>query len=371
MHRIALAIGVICLGISTLVHSDDTIEIASGVAPDHPQQPQLAIDPSGTVHAVYGANNRIFYSRLPQGDKSFQSPVALPTTGVISLGMRRGPRIAVAGKSICVSIIGGQQGKGRDGDLLAFHSTDGGQDWSGPVPVNDIAASAREGLHAMAAGPNEQLCCVWLDLRSKKTEIFAAVSVDGGATWGQNRLVYRSPDGSVCECCHPSVAFDARGTLHVMWRNSLADARDMYLVNSSDGGKTFGEATKLGTGTWPLKACPMDGGFLAISPQGKVTTTWRRDNQIFLARPEESEQQLGIGRQPWIAATSSGSHILWVSQRNGKLLYLAPRQKAPVELSNTANDPVIVAGADGSVTAAWEERRDEKSVLLGRRIAGE
>src|SRR5688572_23392989 len=109
VHRTVFLIGVVWLAAVAQAKPDDAIEIASGVAPDHPQQPQLAMDASGTVHVVYGANNRIYYSRLAQGAKSFQKPTVLPSSGVTALGMRRGPRIAVANKSICVSVVGGQQ----------------------------------------------------------------------------------------------------------------------------------------------------------------------------------------------------------------------------------------------------------------------
>jgi hypothetical protein len=344
----------------------DAIEIASGSVPNQPQQPQIASDGSGSVHVVYGAGDQVLYARLAEGANRFTEPSVLPSSGVIALGMRRGPRLALAGKSICISVIGGSQGRGRDGDVLAYHSTDQGKSWNGPIHVNDTPGSAREGLHAMAACPNGQLCCAWLDLRSKKTEIYSATSDDGGATWLKNVLVYRSPDGSVCECCHPSVTFDAKGKLYVMWRNSLAGARDMYLASSTDAGKTFSTAVKLGAGTWPLNACPMDGGFLAVSPNGTVSTAWRRSTQIYVAPIDGQEMLLGTGRQPWIAANSAGSYVLWVTQKNGKLLMSGPRTKQPTELAANANDPVIVPAAnkDGQMIAAWEERHGEKSVLI-------
>ncbi len=142
-----------------------------------------------------------------------------------------------------ITAIGGPQGKGRDGDLVAHRSQDGGKTWSGPVKVNDVDASAREGLHAMTASPDGTLWCVWLDLREKGTKLFSSKSTDGGATWSKNSLVYRSPDGSICECCHPSIVAD-RNAVHILFRNSLKGDRDMYLVTSRDQGATFGEALR-------------------------------------------------------------------------------------------------------------------------------
>lgn len=104
--------------------------------------------------------------------------------------MRRGPRIVKNQAAILVTAIGGLMGKGRNGDIVAWRSTDDGRTWQGPVRVNDTADSAREGLHAMANGVDGSVWCVWLDLRDKKSEIYAAVSKDNGATWEPNRCVY-------------------------------------------------------------------------------------------------------------------------------------------------------------------------------------
>ncbi len=344
----------------------EPVVIASGGPPNQPKQPQLVVDDHGIIHATFGVNHAAMYCRSDNGGKSFGKPIQLPGTYVMALGMRRGPRIAATGNSVCVSFVGGKEGKGRDGDVLATFSEDGGKTWQQPAPINDVPNAGREGLHAMAGGPKGQVCCVWLDLREKGTKIYAAVSTDAGKTWGQNVRVYQSPDGSVCECCHPSVAYDPSGNLCVMWRNSLAGARDMYLTSSSDGGKTFDNAIKLGAGTWPLKACPMDGGNVAVSPRGDIFTAWKREKAIFLTSANSAEErQIGTGRQPWIAE-AHGPHVLWVQDRTSHLMYLAPGAEEPRELSSTSNDPVIVAGSGGSgaIVAAWEERRDSGTALV-------
>jgi BNR repeat-like domain len=340
-------------------HAARPIELASGTPPNHPQQPQVAVDGAGGIHVVFGIGDQIRYCRSADGGKSFSNPVNLPLVSNMSLGMRRGPRVAAAEHFVCVTAIGGKQGKGRDGDILAFRSTDGGKSWQVPTTVNDEPAAAREGLHAMAAGPNGELCCVWLDLRNKGTKIFASTSSDGGATWTKNLLVYESPDGHVCECCHPSVTFDAQGGLYVMWRNALAGNRDLYACTSTDAGKTFSPASKLGEGTWPLKACPMDGGAVAALAPWKFATAWRRDKQIFLTLPgEPKERLLGSGEQPWIAATADGPFVVWVKKRGEQLCFLRPGDREAVEIARHAADPVVASSSTGTgpLVAVWESR---------------
>lgn len=137
---------------------------------------------------------------------------------------RNAPRAANRYQNaIVVSVIVSEKGRGADGDLMAWRSVDGGKTWGEGRRVNDVAGSAREGLHAMAAGGEAILFATWLDLRSEGTKVFGAVSRDGGVTWAENRPVYESPSGSVRECCHPTAYVDERGRMFVMFRNWLLE----------------------------------------------------------------------------------------------------------------------------------------------------
>jgi hypothetical protein len=198
----------------------------------------------------------------------------------------------------------------------------------------------------------------------------ASVSTDGGHTWGKNVLVYQSPDGNVCECCHPSVTFDRGGQIYVQWRNSLGGARDMYYAVSTDVGKTFGLATKLGNGTWPLKACPMDGGAIA-AVSGKLATTWRRESSVYLQlSSERDEQLLGPGEQPWLTATDQGEYIVWLRKRGDALILSAPDSKSATVLAPRAWDPVIVTApaGRGPVVAAWESRDGQQNYTINVQV---
>lgn len=357
---------------SSLVFAGEALELAHGQAPQQPQQPQIAVDSGGAIHVVFGIGDSVRYRRSDDGGKTFSDPLSLPLVNAMSLGMRRGPRIAVTDSTICVTAIGGKQGKGRDGDLLSLVSSDGGKTWSEPVIVNDTADAAREGLHAMAAGPKNSLCCVWLDLRTKSTEIMASTSKDGGKTWSKNATVYRSPDGSVCECCHPSVAIDPKGGVVVQWRNSLSGARDLYVASSGDGGRTFGDATKLGKGSWPLDGCPMDGGAVATSTDGSFASVWRREKSVFLlTKGQREERRLGEGEQPWVAATVKGPFAVWVKKRGGAALLLRPDRDAVQELAAHASDPVIACGPSGRgpVVVVWETREEKNYTIRCQVVA--
>ena len=238
-------------------------------SPDNPlpcRQPQLAVD-GGTVYLACAANNTILIARSTDGGRSFAQPTTIASVPSLALGMHRGPRIAATDDGLVVTAIAGRLGKGQDGDLQAWRSVDRGVTWTGPVTINDVPAAAREGLHAMAARGNT-VVTAWLDLREKGTRLYAATSGDGGRTWTADTLVYQSPSGTICSCCHPSLAIAADGTILAMFRNVVDGDRDFYLVKSTNG--QFGAAEKIGAGTWRFDSCPMDGGGITTTAGGGI-----------------------------------------------------------------------------------------------------
>ena len=279
--------------------------------------------------------------------------------GNVLLTHHRGPRIAISGKTIVISAITSKtasvdahaHGAGPDGDLSVWRSTDGGKTWSQAIRVNDVPNAPNEGLHTLAADAKGNLFAAWLDHRSGKgTTLYGARSADAGATWSKNFLVYQSPDGTICECCHPSSAFAPDGELLVMWRNWLDGSRDMYLARSR-AGAVFGQPEKLGMGTWKLKGCPMDGGGVVIFNK-RVFTAWRREGTVYLAEPGSPETALGQGKDLAVAAGPKGVYVAWVS---ASAIQLRTPGAAPVTLSNDGAFPAITVLSDGAVVAAWQE----------------
>jgi hypothetical protein len=328
------------------------------IGPDAPaRMPQLAANGS-TVALAFGAGKAIYFAASHDRGKTFSAPVKVAEAGVLPLTRHRGPRIALSGNAIIITAVTGNKldegphahGLPSDGDLFVWRSRDGGKTWSGGKAINDAPGSATEGLHALTSDGKGTLFAAWLDKRGAKgTKLYAARSTDDGATWSKNVAVYQSPDGSICECCHPSAAIDETGRLLVMWRNALGGSRDMYLAASRDG-VTFSKPEKLGAGTWQLNACPMDGGGLAAS-QGKILTAWRREGSVFLAEPGKPEQLAGTGKDVALALSGNRAYALWV---NGAKIENWIDGKVEV-LSGNGSFPSLSALPGGGVLAAWEE----------------
>ena len=316
-------------------------------------QPQLATL-GDRVYLAFGLVDAISVVRSDDRGETFGPPSRLPLSGRLSLGMHRGPRVAATNSTVLVTAVAGAKGGGADGDVLLFRSRDRGTSWTTAVVINDVVGSAREGLHALAASASGLVVIAWLDLRAGGTRIFAAVSRDHGATWTPDVLVYASPSGSVCECCHPSVAIDREGRIAVMFRNNVDGNRDMYVARSAGEG-SFAPATKVGTASWPLNACPMDGGGLALT-EGGIVAIWRREDGIFLSSGQVPERRLGTGRDPTVATTGAHHDIAWSSSA-GIMLVRDSTQPVPVAAGRF---PAILALKEKTVLA-WE---DQGTVLV-------
>jgi hypothetical protein len=328
------------------------------MGPDAPaREPQIAAN-SSMVVLTFGAGKTIYFSTSHDRGRTFSTPAKVAEAGIIPLSRHRGPRVALSGDTIVITAVTGTKldegphahGLPSDGDLFLWCSKDGGKTWSQGKAINDVTGSATEGLHALTSDGNHALFAAWLDKRGAKgTKLYAARSTDDGATWSKNVAVYQSPDGSICECCHPSVAIDAVGRLVTMWRNALGGARDMYLATSRDG-VTFSTPEKLGNGTWQLNACPMDGGGIAVSPT-RILTAWRRDGNIFLAEPGQPERQVGTGKDVALALSGSQAYALWT---NGPKVEAWNEGRVEL-LSSAGSFPSLCSLPGGGVIAAWEE----------------
>jgi hypothetical protein len=308
------------------------ILLAAGIATFAGVQPQLAAG-GGAVYLTFAAGDTISVARSTDAGASFTTPLLLPAAGTLSLGKRRGPRVAATAQAVLVVAIAGAKGGGADGDLILYRSTDQGRTWAAPIVVNDVPGAAREGMHGLAANASGLVVLAWLDLRGKGTHIYAAVSRDHGATWSPDRMVYASPSGSVCECCHPSVAVADDGRVAIMFRNQIDGRRDMYVVESRDGA-AFGPAIKQGRGSWLLQACPMDGGAVALGA-GTTDAVWRREATLYAsatrapAPVSDAEVELGPGRDPVVARSDQRVDMAWTGP-DGIVLRQADRSPTPL-----------------------------------------
>jgi len=135
--------------------------------------------------------------------------------------------------------------KGFGNDQIYFsRSTDGGANWSSPLPLspahNNNSVGGRQGA-AVKVGPDGTVYVVWQDTVNKQTVERLAISHDGGATFpGQNITVATVTDDFVNPApgssfrqdarTFPSFSIAANGTLYVAWANRTGDPTSGHAV---------------------------------------------------------------------------------------------------------------------------------------------
>ncbi|MDB6125143.1 MAG: hypothetical protein JWQ71_4136 [Pedosphaera sp.] len=329
----------ICLAVASLAQPVEILPPSLRGA----TQPQVAVAGNGHIFVTFGKDSSVYCTASTNGGKTFLEPRKVATLPKLSLGMRRGPRIVASNQHVTISAV-----SQPDGNLRAWTSDDAGLTWSKAALINSVPNSAREGLHAMTADGQKNVYAVWLDLRNKVTQLWSAASHDDGKTWSDNIKVYESPDGHICECCHPSISIFSNAIVRIMWRNSLNGAHDMFTADSTDGGKTFSTAQKLGQGTWSLNACPMDGGSLA-GPY----SVWRRDKSVYYTDEKFIEHLLGEGRQPVVSLGREGLFFLW--QKDSQLMLQKGTEIKPIVLAETGAYPAVTSALEKpNPIVVWE-----------------
>lgn len=315
------------------------------------EQPQASLDTKGVIRVVFGREDKVFCATSKDQGLTFSSPVLVAEVPGMHLGMSRGPQIASSDTQSVITAMD------KYGAIHWFELSSGSESWKAKGTVNDLNASAPEGLMSIAADKKDNFYAVWLDTRiGKRNQIYFSSLSKGGSKWSKNQLAYQSPDEHVCECCKPSIAVN--GTeVAIMFRNWLEGSRDLYLAKSSDSGKSFGNAQKLGMGTWKLEGCPMDGGGIIIDDAKGIHTTWRREGIVYYSKPGEVEIKIGEGRNSSISGTSDNILITLQSGETVKSVSLKGKNEVSVGKGSFLKSIVL---PDKKVLYIWEQDREIK-----------
>lgn len=316
------------------------------------QMPSVTKDKHDDLHVVYGIGDSIMYINSQNGGQSFSKPGLIAVLPHAFSFAMRGPQIAATDSGIVVIA------STSTGDIFSFYKI-GDHAWVKGQRVNDVDTIAKEGLTALSAD-GQKVFAAWLDLRSnKKNKIYGAASVDGGNTWTANKLIYASPDTTVCECCKPSVI--VRGSnVFVMFRNWLNGNRDMYVAKSADGGTSFGDAQKLGEGSWQLNGCPMDGGGMALNESGELQTIWRRQGDIFFDTPGTPEKKIGTGKNCTIERMDGKNVHAWVE--DGKVV--VTDANGSKKIIGKGSGPLLKGLENDHVFCVWENEKELQGAII-------
>ncbi|MHC2992688.1 hypothetical protein OB13_14220 [Pontibacter sp. HJ8] len=280
--------------------------------------------------------------------QTFSEPVLIAQLKGLYLGMSMGPQIASSANYTVVTAID------KKGNIHSYSLQHDSGEWVKAAGVNDVPGSVPEGLMSIAADEKDTFYAVWLDVRNNKQNKIVFAKTEGDArAWTKNKVVYESPDSTVCECCKPGIEVEGSQVV-LMFRNWLDGARDFYITRSADGGREFSSTQKLGNGTWKLEGCPMDGGGLVLDNKNVLHTAWQREGNIYYAKPGNPEIQVGKGRNCRISGVANPV-ISWQDDSVLKLKFLNTEKEVTVGTGSyieTAEMP------DKSTLCIWENEKE-------------
>ena len=238
-----------------------------------------------------------------------------------------------------------------------------------------VAAAAGDHLHAGAerapagkADPDAVRAAV---AKAQQSGVYLAVG--GGAA--------RELVTGACYCCKTALGTGAGtgadGLVAVAWRHVYdGNLRDMAFITSRDGGRTFGRPQRVSSDGWAIDGCPEDGPSLALDAKGTVHLAWptvvkspAEHKAVFYAvsadgttvspRMQVSPRSRSVAH-PQIVLTPAGAPmVLWEGTAADRGIWTSVRQPdgrfaAPVRVSGPADASYPVAAVSGTdVLVAW------------------
>jgi hypothetical protein len=154
--------------------------------------------------------------------------------------------------------------------LAASH--DRGRTWSAPIPVHADQSDTEHGFVAMLPGRGGDAEVVWLDGRRMDGPERGAMSVMTRTVRSSRELGPEIElDGMSCECCQTALARTGSGLI-AAWRDrSPGEVRDIVVARETDG--RWSEPRVAAADGWVHRACPVNGPALAADGD-RVALAW-------------------------------------------------------------------------------------------------
>jgi hypothetical protein len=229
----------------------------------------------------------------------------------------------------------------RQGGSIYFRASDDfGRTWREELSLKGEGGDV-EGAMEMAADDQGHLYIAWADNRDGEYCIYLVASTDYGRTWS-NDVRLDVAKGKASRASLPTLAADPSGCVYVAWQDARHGGWDIYLNMSSDFGKT-----------WRTEGLRLNGGppgeaearlpQIALDGKGIMAVVWQEDRG--------HDQQEGI-------------YLTW-STDFGKTWLNTDIRADEQKSGEAAVRPQIAMLQDGAAVIAWEVvRNDRKDIAV-------
>jgi hypothetical protein len=229
------------------------------------------------------------------------------------------------------------------GSIYFRASDDFGQTWRQEIRVKNPEGDV-EGPMEMVADDQGHLYIAWADNRDGEYGIYLVASTDQGRTWSQERRLDIAKV-KVSRASLPTLAAGPAGHVYVAWQDARHGGWDIYLNRSSDFGQTWHPAgVRLNTGRPGEAEARLPR--IALDGQGNIAVAWQED------RGEAQQERIYLNRSTDFGQTWLDTDLQIDEQKAG----------------GAAVSPHIVMLQDGSAVMAWEAMQPERQEIAVKRL---
>lgn len=306
-------------------------------------QPQIAIQPDGTVHLVWLAGDPraadVMYRLIDRREGSSSAPIRVNSQpgSAIAIGTVRGAQLACGRKGQIHVVWNGSASalpKAAKGvPLLYARTTEGGMSFTEQQNLAGRTGDL-DGGATVAADADGRVFVLWhghlpeAAVGEMGRSVFLALSQNDGRTFAPERSI--GDTSGACGCCGMSAGVASDGRIYALYRSARGGLhRELSLITSQDHGASFGVSALQ---DWETPNCPMTTSRVVAGSADEVLT-WETRGEIYAqwlphrgepARPVKTVSTKKGSKHPSAAVNGRGETcITWTEgtgwQRGGKL----------------------------------------------------
>ena len=309
----------------------------------------IAAESTGRAFAVYADDEQVYLVRYDPVSARWSAPVQV-TQGLTTWhAVARTPQIATDGAGALV--VAWEDFRNDDpaddwaasqgSDIYAARCDGVAMTCGANVKINSDASPGDQ-RHPRLSRRNNQVALIWEDHRDAGAEapqIYAALSHDGGATWGVERRV-SNPAATPTRrdsATNPAIAFARDGALFAAWEHhagAVTAPADIYAAQWN--GATWGAPQRVDAAPPRVRALApaLAGGDTGMFIAGQDYRGGAANPDIYAARWDGAgwQEQIvtaaaGMQTQPVLAAAGARVRIAWQDARQGApVIYTATWQ---------------------------------------------